>query len=477
MSGRHHLRCWADGFDVSESASPPLQPGFESALMWSTGERRVLAKLAPNGWVPGRGQVFLPSSRSFRDANCVLLWVTLRRFRSLDFRAPTQKVAPFEPQPRRMSISSHRVASRDERGRPGMMPDRRRDYGRAMSASAGPLIRAAVLTNYVEVMQHLVPDPHKLVRKSGLDKSLLDNPDRLVPLHAVVRLLESSARASDCPTLGLQMAETRQLEHLGAISLLLAHQRTVRNALGTAIEYRHLVNEAVAIELEEIGEAVIVHEEVVTDAPMPAGQATDLALGTLHRMCAALFGIGWNLQSVHFTHEAPPDLRVHRRVFGGSARLEFGSNFNGFVCSSADLEHENPSANATMGRYARQFVDSLPPANERSLVRDVRTMVYLLTPSGHATIEHVAAALGLTVRTLQRQLAEADMSFTDVVDSVRRDLAVRYLWRRSGLPDNPGRRAARRTQRQALLRAGSQPQFGMAPIRWRARHQHAADRG
>ena len=44
-------------------------------------------------------------------------------------------------------------------------------------------------------------------------------------------MLEESARASQCPTFGLRMAQTRQLTDLGAISLLLTHKRTLRDVL------------------------------------------------------------------------------------------------------------------------------------------------------------------------------------------------------------------------------------------------------
>ena len=132
---------------------------------------------------------------------------------------------------------------------------------------------------------------------------------------------------------------------------------------------------------------------------------------------------------------------------------------------------------ATVFVYQRTAEEAFFPI--AVMVHTIPVMAYapiLVLLLGNGLSAKVAtAALGLTVRTLQRQLAEADMSFTDVVDSVRRDLAVRYL---ESL-DCP-------ITRVAELLGYSTPgsftrwftaQFGMAPIRWRARHQHAADRG
>jgi AraC-like DNA-binding protein len=282
-----------------------------------------------------------------------------------------------------------------------------------------------------------------------------------------VALLEDSARLSDCVSLGLQMAEARQLSDMGALGLLLPHQRTLRDALSTLVQYRRLLNEALAIQVEEDGDTVVVRQEVVTDVPLPARQATELALATTFRMCAALFGTHWRPYSVNFTHAAPANLQVHRRVFGAS-KLEFSSEFSGFVCAAADLDQQNPAADPAMARYAERFLETLPGANERSVARDVRKTVYLLLPAGRATIEQVAQALGLNVRTLQRQLEEAGLTFSDLVNEVRRDLVLRYL-------ENPDHSLGRIAELLGYAMPSSftrwfTSQFGMAPARWRTQN-------
>ena len=169
----------------------------------------------------------------------------------------------------------------------------------------------------------------------------------------------------------------------------------------------------------------VTREEVV--ATVPSRQATELAVGVMYRFCAAQVGVGanWHPISVNFTHDAPADLSIHKRLFG--CKLEFGSEFNGIVCRAADLDAPNPAADPAMARYAQRFVESLPPVNEPSVVLDVRKAIYLMLPSGRASTEYVAQALGLSVRTLQRQLDEAGTSFTTMLGEVRRELAERYV--------------------------------------------------
>jgi AraC-like DNA-binding protein len=142
-------------------------------------------------------------------------------------------------------------------------------------------------------------------------------------------------------------------------------------------------------------------------------------------MFRALLGDRWQPESVHLIHSAPPDLSVHRRLFGPN--LRFDSDFNGIVCAVADLDRPNPAADPVMAAYALQFLETLPKSEPGSTTLDTRKAIYLLLPTGKASIEQVARNLGLHLRTLQRQLEAENVSFSDLLNDVRRDLAIRYL--------------------------------------------------
>ena len=90
------------------------------------------------------------------------------------------------------------------------------------------LVRAAALSNYGQVARQVGLDPTKMLRRAKLDPAVLKNPDLRIPAVVVAALLEESAAQSGCSSFGLRMAEARQLSDLGAISLLLKHQGTLR---------------------------------------------------------------------------------------------------------------------------------------------------------------------------------------------------------------------------------------------------------
>jgi AraC-like DNA-binding protein len=326
------------------------------------------------------------------------------------------------------------------------------------------LVRAGVLTNFLEVAQHLGLNPQAELAKVGLSTKMLEDPDHSIPVQAAVQVLENAAATSGCATLGLRMAESRQFSDLGAVALLLTHQPTLRDALQVTVQYRHLLNRALAIFVEQAGELVIIREEVVTETPLSCRQATELAIGVMARLCASLLGAAWRPVSVNFTHDAPDDTRIHRRVFG--CQVNFGAEFNGIACPAAAFDAPNPNADPAMARYAQRFIDSLSAPGEDSLVFEVRKAIYLLLPMGRATIEQIAQALGMNVRTLQRRLEEGQANFSDLINEVRRDLVQRYM-------NNPSYSLTRIGELLGYSLPSSftrwfTAQFGVTPAAWRS---------
>ncbi|MBA5689240.1 AraC family transcriptional regulator [Rugamonas apoptosis] len=328
------------------------------------------------------------------------------------------------------------------------------------------LVRAAVLTNYLEVAQHLGLNPQTELAKVGLNRKMLQDPEQPIPISSAVQLLENSAASSGCQTLGLRMAESRQFSDLGAVSLLLTHQPTLRDALHVLVQYRHLLNRSLALYVEEAGDLVIIREEVVNDEPVPCRQSNELAIGVMARLCATLLGQHWRPVSVNFTHDAPEDLRLHRRLF--ACQVQFGAEFNGIACPAANFDAPNPNADPAMARYAQRFVDTLQDQGEPSISHEVRKAIYLLLPMGRATIEQISQALGMNVRTLQRRLGECDANFSDLINEVRRELVQRYM-------NNPSYSLARIGDLLGYSLPSSftrwfASQFGVTPAAWRGQH-------
>ena len=57
----------------------------------------------------------------------------------------------------------------------------------------------------------------------------------------------------------------------------------------------------------------------------------------------------------------------------------------------------------------------------------VEDAISSLLPHGRVVVDDVACSLGMSKRTLARRLSDEELNFTEVLQQLRRDLAVRYL--------------------------------------------------
>ncbi|WOE30493.1 MULTISPECIES: AraC family transcriptional regulator [unclassified Acinetobacter] len=331
-----------------------------------------------------------------------------------------------------------------------------------------PLAHTAVLKNYIDISQQFNINPYHLLSDIGLYPAQLNDSKQRISVDKAILLLEQSALNSQCDVFGLLMAEQRQLADFGELSLLLSYQHTLRDALYTLIRYRNMINNALEMYIEEIDNTVIIRLEIVADSSSYSRQAIELGIGIMHRFCATVLAQKWRPLAIHFTHEAAKDLTVHQRMFG--CALKFNSEFNGIVCTTAELNKSNPQADLAMANHAQRCldIDLLHNQLESSLLFEIRKSIYLLLPMGRATIEQVAITHGLHVRTLQRRLEVMHTSFSHLINDVRRHLVFRYL-------KNPDYALGQVSDILGYATPSSFTrwfinQFGLSPTAWRIQH-------
>ena len=289
------------------------------------------------------------------------------------------------------------------------------------------LVRAAVLSGYTTVAHELGLDYPRLLKKAGLTPSVLSHPEQLISAGAAIHLLEESARLSSCPTFGLKMALQRDVADMGMISVLMALQPSLGNVIRIVDYYRGFLVPIIALDVERHGDIAVIVLDLILSPTEPHRQATELLLGTAALAARAVMGEQWAPESVHFAYPKPSnsDLIEYQRMF--RSELEFNANLNGLTVTRVDLDTPRTTANVALAHHAESLVvEALHPA-QRSIVLTVQETIMHLLSSSQATLKTTAHALGLHERTLQRRLGDEGLSFQDLLNQTRKQLAVRLL--------------------------------------------------
>lgn len=285
------------------------------------------------------------------------------------------------------------------------------------------LIRSACLTGFTDLAQSAGLDPFAMLRQAGLPRRCLDDNETLVGMEAICRLLNDCALAADMEAFGLKLASGRHIWELGPVSLVIKQERTALAAVKTLLSYNRVLSDALLGQVDAKDDYVIIREELMLEKSVPTRQAMELTVGVMFQVIRDLLGPRWKPRLVCFTHRPPNDLRFHQSFLGKD--IEFNSVFNGIVCAASDMTLELTPTQLGLASFARSFLDTALNQRKPTRRETVRHLIAALLGNGRCTADKVAQHLGVSRQTLHRQLSREGEQFKSVLDSVRRDMALK----------------------------------------------------
>lgn len=292
-----------------------------------------------------------------------------------------------------------------------------------MSQTSRLTVRGAALTGLGALCRSYGVEAAGVLRMAGLPADTEARPDQRLPVMAVNEVLELAAQACGRDDFGLRLAELRGFSNLGPISVLARDEPTIGAALAAIEAYLPLHNDALAVTRERHGDLVIQRSAILV--PGRKMQAADIAIAMQHRIIRQFAGQGWQAEEVHFTRPPPGDPSRFRQVLG--ANLRFHAEFDGIVFRSELLDRPNPMADEGLRGWSSQVLSLADPGGMETMTERVRRVLSVLLSSGRCTAGHVAARLGVSRRTLTRQLEAEGTRFLALLDEARDEVALRQL--------------------------------------------------
>ncbi len=291
-----------------------------------------------------------------------------------------------------------------------------------MSQSSRLTVRAAAITGLTALCRSYGVDAAQVLRGAGLSPGIESEPDRRIPAVAADHAFERAAAACGRDDFGLRLSELRGFANLGPISLIARDEPTVGAAFAAIEAYLPLHNDALSISRERFDDIIVLRPVLL--APGPKVQATDIAVAMIHRILTQFAGPGWQCEEVCLMRSPPADPSRFHRVLG--PHLRFNAEFDGMAVQAELFERPNAMADAALRPYASQILRLADPT-ATTMTDKVRRVLSLLLSSGRCTAGYVAGQLGVSRRTLTRQLEAEGTRFLTLLDAARDDVAQRQL--------------------------------------------------
>lgn len=257
----------------------------------------------------------------------------------------------------------------------------------------------------------------------------LSSPQGRVPMAQLIALFDAAVELTGRPDLGLEFGRRVQPGTYSTLGYALMTCDTLADAIALVPHYRRLV-----FDYGYSDTALSVAGDQAEFAWLVSPGALPYCVPLAEAMLAGWYGFGcWisntepALTAVHFAHPAPADISPYTAYFG--CPVHFGQTRNALLFPrsllATRLSQADRSLHLAMREQARAALDRAFGGAE--IGQRTRQTLSRLLPKCETGLEAVAALLQLTPRTLQRRLRDEGLNFKQVLDDLRRELALVYL--------------------------------------------------
>lgn len=291
-----------------------------------------------------------------------------------------------------------------------------------------PRVSARIGALIVQVAAARGVQAQPLMAEAGFDPAWLADAEARMPLAVEERLWNLAADRAGDPLFGLHAAAAIRPGAFDVLDYAVRTAPDLRTALQRLARYNRLVHDLASFALVPAGEAVRIEHRFEGHGAQPCRQAVEFTLASLVVVASQIGGQPVQALAVEFAHADPGGVDAFRQVFGVAPR--FGAPASCLVLQGQVLDRPVPAADPALSRivtaHAEQWLASHAPAHEAIAVQ-VRRQLAQGMASGPMTLRQIAQRLHLSERSLQRRLDAEGTRFADLVDEVRRELALRYI--------------------------------------------------
>ena len=108
--------------------------------------------------------------------------------------------------------------------------------------------------------------------------------------------------------------------------------------------------------------------------------------------------------------------------------VTFDSDDSAILFTRADVDRPLPASNRELARANDQILsDFLNRLREDDLITRVKTAIAEDLPSGSPSDDEIAKSLFMSPRTLNRKLSALGTNYSQLLETVRRELAEQYI--------------------------------------------------
>jgi AraC-like DNA-binding protein len=265
------------------------------------------------------------------------------------------------------------------------------------------------------------------LRRLGLDEASLTDPERRVPFPALFEVWAECMRSLGDPGLPLAAAQRVRLEDYAVLGFATTSAPTFRVALSLLARYGSLHADGCRWVIKDASLGISLVWEREGARTLGHRVANECAIAEALHAARQILGFTLVPSAVCFRHPAPRALRAHEQFFG--VRPRFDAPWEGIVFPSDVLDRTPRRANAPLASWLERQMETMLARRRdpETIAERVERLLEQEIAGGEPDLERVATALGMSERTLRRQLEPEQQTFRGLWEAVRRRRAQALL--------------------------------------------------
>lgn len=289
-----------------------------------------------------------------------------------------------------------------------------------------PLVRVNVLHGVTAFLQQLDVPIDRVLMEAKLSPVILHEPDTLIPLKQALHLIETAAAHAGIAHFGLVAGQQTQIAKMGALGRLLCHSLTLYDALQTLIHLVHSYNSGDRIWLEYQEDTVWLCRRFIYKLEAEHPQAVHYSLIILIHLVQLATGIQWQPTQIHLP--TYPVSNTHQIELLANADIQFNQDKTAIAIPSNLLSLPLRS-NFDYNQHQRERDYSSLHSSDLKIIflESLKQIIKSQLKQGYLSIDSTAEILGISVRTLQRQLSGENLTYSYLIDQVRLECSLTLL--------------------------------------------------
>ncbi|MGI0486660.1 AraC family transcriptional regulator ligand-binding domain-containing protein [Pantanalinema rosaneae CENA516] len=289
-----------------------------------------------------------------------------------------------------------------------------------------PLIRANVMHGVMALLQQLDAPTDRLLAEAKLPLSVLHEPEALLPLKQVLQFMENAALTMEVEPFGLLAGQQTHIANLGALGRLLCHSLTLQSAINTLICLMPSYNSGDRIWLKPQGEIIWLCRHFTNGLEHHYPQAVQWSVVCLIHLIQLAADSQWQPIEIHLAIAPTPGFD-QIAVFANTKVL-FNQEATAIAVPktflSLPLRNSEQYGKHQQDQDYQALYSSAPATNFPASLRQILG-VHL--KQGYPSIQSIAEILGVSVRSFQRQLNHANLTYSQLIEQVRLEYSVQRL--------------------------------------------------